>query len=88
MGFADELEKDFDSYVNGEVKLRETDAEDLSKITLKMQEDLEAEIKQEKAEAQEGNEVLQNKILETFEILEEDIMSHKTNRANYDEVIV
>lgn len=45
MGFADELEKDFDSYVNGEVKLRETDAEDLSKITLKMQEDLEAEIK-------------------------------------------
>ena len=72
--------------LDAEVQMRKADVDDLIELSEKQTMIVAEKISEENAEARDGDRIIQEKILETFEYLEEDILQHQQNRENYETV--
>lgn len=63
--------------LDAEVQMRKADVDDLIELSEKQTMIVAEKISEENAEARDGDRIIQEKILETFEYLEEDILQHQ-----------
>lgn len=84
--FLEERASELGRMLDSEVEARKADVDDLNELAEKHTVYVADKITEESLETREGDKIIQDKILETFEFLEEDILQHQQNRENYDQV--
>ena len=73
----EERAQEISRMLDAEVQMRKADVDDLIELSEKQTMIVAEKISEENAEARDGDRIIQEKIMETFEYLEDDILQHQ-----------